>query len=254
VRLFGGVLPPLPGTEREVRAIGNLFTSTQSRAAVLIGTDATAPKLSEAIAARPPRYLHLATHGLMGSAERPYDAALALTQPQEPTPEDIGFLRLEDLLSRWGGKLNDCDLVVLSACDTQRGQRQGDTVMSLPLGFFFAGARTVVASLWKVDDTATALLMVRFYENLLGTGSQSAPLPKAEALREAKQWLRGLSWEETRGLCAAHQLALPDGQDRGEPGTIKAEDVGSDGSSPPAQHPYEHPYYWSAFILVGDPN
>jgi len=266
VRLFGGALPPLPGTRREAEAIAALFqhagagrvadsaTPSGPTVRLLLDEQATLANLTEQ--APGVRYLHLATHGLMGSAERPYDASLALTQPQEPTPEDIGFLRLQDLISKWAGRLNECELVVLSACDTQRGVRQGDSVMSLPLGFFFAGAPTVVASLWKVDDTATALLMQRFYENLVGSshgatqprsheGEPGAPMSKAEALRAAKLWLRNLTADEALALAAQ----LPGSQDRG---TVREGPATEEPSS--ADHPYAAPYYWAAFILLGDPD
>ncbi len=264
VRLFGGSLVPLPGTRREAEAIAALFaqaaarqahdaTFTSPAACLLLDEQATIANLSERVAGV--RYLHLATHGLMGSAERPYDASLALTQPETPTAGDIGFLRLQDLISRWTGRLDNCELVVLSACDTQRGIRRGDSVMSLPLGFFFAGARTVVASLWKVDDTATAVLMTRFYENLLGefdeardiagrTYAAGQPMPKAAALREAKLWLRSSTNDEITELVSQ----LPASDDRG---TVRERPPVSESAA--GAHPYEHPYYWAAFILIGDP-
>jgi CHAT domain-containing protein len=266
VRLFGGVLPPLLGSGREARAVSALLERAGVKPTLLAGVDAKAPALLEAVSSGRCRYLHLATHGLMGSVDRPLDASLALTQPEKPTPDDIGFLRLEDLISKWGGRLEGCELVVLSACDTQRGARRGDTVMSLPLGFFFAGARTVIASLWKVDDTATALLMTRFYENLLGTFKESREvpgrayaageaLPKADALREAKQWLRSLTGKERDqhvrrlGLQSATVVAKASEQERGiADKTVKAGPLVRGDA-----RPYEHPYYWAAFILIGDP-
>ena len=120
------------------------------------------------------------------------------------------------------------------------------------------GARSLVLSLWKVDDTATALLMTRFYENLLGKrDGLKAPLPKAEALREAKTWLRQLPRAEAEALREAKEwlrgltakevdealVQLP----RGEPLAKPAAPVSA------AVHPYAHPYYWAAFILIGDP-
>ncbi len=253
VRLHGGALQPLLGTEREALAITTLIEGTNGSATILLQEDATVGQLEAA--ANGKRILHLATHGLTGSSERPYDASLALTQPDTPTRDDIGFLTLDRLIARWRGKLSECELVVLSACDTQRGVKVGDSVMALPWGFFYAGAPTVVASLWKVDDTATALLMTRFYENLLGsydkpreiggrTFAAGSEIPKAAALREAKQWLRSLTADE------AYELArqLPDDATRG---SIRQRQTRV--SSPETVHPYEHPYYWAAFILIGDP-
>ncbi len=93
------------------------------------------------------------------------------------------------------------------------------------------------------DDTATALLMIRFYENLLGARKGQKPMPKAQALAEAKAWLRGLSAEEVQRLADN----LP-----GDPrGTLR--DPRQSPAPQPATHPYAHPYYWSGFILIGDP-
>jgi CHAT domain-containing protein len=84
--------------------------------------------------------------------------------------------------------------------------------------------------------------MTRFYQNLPGKqAGLPGPLPKAEALAEAKAWLRGLSGEEARGLPAARRVV----EDTDGPGP--------DAIGPAAGRPYEHPYYWAAFILIGDP-
>jgi CHAT domain-containing protein len=108
-------------------------------------------------------------------------------------------------------------------------------------------------SLWKVDDTATALLMQRFYANLLGrrTGLSSA-LPKAEALREAKVWLRGLSRSDALAVTAT----LSGGVERGK-GT-KGRQSGELSAAVPAggdnDRPYAAPHFWAAFVLAGDPD
>ncbi len=113
------------------------------------------------------------------------------------------------------------------------------------LGFaqplFARGARSLVLSQWKVDDDATALLMARFYRNLLGKREGlKAPMPKAEALAEAKRWLRGAGPAEVGAALAA----LP----RGE--VVRREAVKAASSA----HPYEDPTYWAGFVLVGAPD
>jgi len=266
VRLHGGTLSPLPGTQREAESIARIVKAVGGQVDLLTAEQATIGALESRVDGK--RILHIATHGLTGSEERPYDASLALTQPTTPSPDDIGFLTLDHLIRKWRGKLKDCDLVVLSACDTQRGVKKGDSVMALPWGFFYAGAPTVIASLWKVDDNATQLMMTRFYENLLGVyddkrivaGAEYAAktkMSKATALREAKMWVRGLTWKQLRAELdikddAAWSKFRSQYQSRG---------VGLDSpvESTPGEpvtgegKPFEHPHYWAAFILIGDP-
>ena len=147
----------------------------------------------------------------------------------------------------------DADLVVLSACESGLGRYAGgEGYLGFAQALFVKGARSLVLSQWKVDDKATALLMARFYQNLLGRRpGLSQPLPKAEALDEAKRWLRGL----TEGEVGPALEALP----RGEVGPLATA-----GAAPPLEkaaveaaagpRPFAHPYYWAAFILIGDPN
>ena len=78
----------------------------------------------------------------------------------------------------------NADLVTLSACETGLGKvANGDDVVGLTRGFLFAGARSIVASLWSVDDKATAMLMETFYRNLV-------IMDKEEALRQAQITIR----------------------------------------------------------------
>src|SRR6185295_12330838 len=83
-------------------------------------------------------------------------------------PEDDGLLKLGDLLERWRGRLASCRLVVLSACRTSVGPtRRDDAPQALPFGFLYAGASSVISSLWAVDDASTRELMTEFYRHLL---------------------------------------------------------------------------------------
>jgi CHAT domain-containing protein len=118
--------------------------------------------------------------------------------------------------------------------------------------FMLAGARSVCLSLWKVDDAATALLMDRFYRNLLGKRIDGAkPMGKAVALAEAKNWLKNLSHDEAN----KHLDALTQGQARGSKKgrEVIGEMPSEEGLGPNAQ-PFSHPKYWAAFILIGDPS
>jgi hypothetical protein len=239
---------PLPGTRTEVQAIARVFP----KADVLLGSEASEQNL-ERLATngrlREFRFLHFATHGVLDDQSAMH-SALILSQDQLPDPlEQVlagkpaynGRLTAEQMLRSW--HLN-ADLVTLSACQTGLGKYSGgEGYLGFSQALFLAGARSLALSLWKVDDTATALLMSRFYENLLGArAGLTASLPKAQALAEAKSWLRGLQAEEVQRLAAA----LP-GEARGVVRTRKPS------QTPAPTKPFAHPYYWSGFILIGDP-
>ena len=125
--------------------------------------------------------VHFATHGLM-DPNHPQLSGLALSMYDEKGKPIDGFLRVNDI---FGMKLA-AKLVVLSACESGQGQLVGaEGLLGLTRGFFFAGAETLVASLWKVDDKAAEVLMVRFYGEMLGK-SHRRP---AAALRAAQVWM-----------------------------------------------------------------
>jgi CHAT domain-containing protein len=120
--------------------------------------------------------------------------------------------------------LRRTELVVLSACETGIGKVAGsEGVFGLQRAFAMAGSRSVVGSLWKVDDSATQILMTEFYRNLW-----EKKLNKLEALRQA-------------------QLAMLKRYSPGERRLRGAEMV--DEGQPPAGN---SPYYWAAFVLSGD--
>jgi CHAT domain-containing protein/tetratricopeptide (TPR) repeat protein len=138
------------------------------------------------------RILHFATHGLLNS-ERPELSGLVFSLiDQEGRPQD-GFLRLHEIYNL---QLN-ADLIVLSACETGLGKEiKGEGLIGLTRGFMYSGASRVVASLWNVDDLATAELMKHFYQGMLKDG-----LPAGAALRAAqlelsrqKRWASPYFW------------------------------------------------------------
>jgi CHAT domain-containing protein len=147
------------------------------RAEVLVGARATESRVKNLPLATF-RVLHFATHGLLDE-RNPGLSALVLG----PGDGEDGFLQAREIESL---RL-DSDLVVLSGCRTARGSHlEGEGPLGLARGFLVAGARSVVASLWDVDDAATARLMDAFYDSL------AAGLSKAEALRRARREIRGV--------------------------------------------------------------
>jgi CHAT domain-containing protein len=219
-----------------VEAIARLFTAQKGQVVKLLGRDANGPNL-ERLAERPGlsrfRYLHLATHGF-ADPRGGMNSYLALT-PEDPALATHGKLSAGHILRTW--KL-DADLVVLSACQTALGEHQGgEGYVGFAQALLLAGARSLVLSQWPVDDRATTLLMHRFYQNLLGSRPDlKAPLPKVDALAEAKRWLRGLEREDV--VQRLRDLGVP----------VDAAWVQNQ-----PEHPFAHPYYWAAFILIGDP-
>jgi CHAT domain-containing protein len=116
---------------------------------------------------------------------------LSLVDPQGRPQE--GFLRLHDIYNLKLG----ADLVVLSACQTALGKDiRGEGLIGLTRGFMYAGAPRVVASLWEVDDRATAELMKRLYEGMLVRGlTPAAALRDAQlALRRDRRWSDPFYW------------------------------------------------------------
>jgi CHAT domain-containing protein len=125
--------------------------------------------------------LHFATHGFL-DPKRPENSGLVLSTVDRAGRSQDGFVGLKDIYELRA----PVDLVVLSACRTALGKDvRGEGLIGLTRGFMYAGASTVVASLWKVDDAATAELMKQFYGNMLRDG-----MPPAAALREAQNSIR----------------------------------------------------------------
>ncbi len=123
------------------------------------------------------RIVHFATHGLINNLHPELSGVVLSLVDEQGRPQD-GFLRLYDVYNL---KLR-ADLVVLSACQTALGKEyRGEGLVGLTRGFMYAGAPRVVASLWRIDDRASAELMKRFYQGMLGQ-----ELSPAAALRAAQ--------------------------------------------------------------------
>ena len=123
------------------------------------------------------RIVHFATHGLINSRHPELSGIVLSLVDQKGQPQN-GFLRLNEIYNL---RLN-AELVVLSACQTALGKEiKGEGLIGLTRGFMYAGAPRVVASLWRIDDRATAELMARFYRGMLKDG-----LRPAAALRAAQ--------------------------------------------------------------------
>ena len=158
-------LIPLEHAEEEARKIANFFKTKP-----FLKEDATITRIIAEM--QQARWIHFATHGLLGKKGLDYPGAIAFA----PDGENQGYLTSNEIKD-----MNlKAELVVLSACDTGSGEITGEGVNGLSRSFILAGVPTVVVSLWSVDDASTAELMIGFYENYLNQG-----MSKSKALREA---------------------------------------------------------------------
>lgn len=166
-------LGDLPSAERQVNEIRKLYGLTNSR--VLIGGLATEERFKSLAPAY--KILHLAAHGIYNDID-PMRSSIILAQVGKTGKED-GILEARELARL---KLN-ADLVILSACETGRGQiRDGEGIIGLPWALFAAGCPTSVVSQWKVSAESTAELMVSLHNNLK-QGNRT--IPTSIALQQA---------------------------------------------------------------------
>jgi CHAT domain-containing protein/Tfp pilus assembly protein PilF len=176
-------LPRLPNTAAEIAALRSL--AGRRPIVVLTGRDATRERLLALPGLAGASLVHVATHGVANEVEPERSGLWMATAPGATGP---GFLSLPDILAL---RL-DAGLVTLSACETGLGRlERGEGVVGLTRAFMAAGARSVMVSLWKVNDRSTSLLMERFYRGLLKDGA-----PATTALAQAKRAL--LKDPETR--------------------------------------------------------
>ena len=138
------------------------------------------------------RIIHFATHGLLNS-RHPELSGLVLSLVDERGRPQDGFFGLGEVFN-----LNlNADLVVLSGCKTGLGAEiKGEGLVGLTRGFMHAGASSVAASLWSVEDRATSELMKRFYQGILGNGRTPAAALRAaqESMLRDKRWEAPYYW------------------------------------------------------------
>jgi tetratricopeptide (TPR) repeat protein len=233
---------PLPGTRYEAAALQKLFPSESTT--LLLGSNASEARLAELSRGGTlgrARFVHLATHGEARS-DKPLASRVILSRDRL-AEDQRGELSAEQVLRDWQ---LDAELVTLSACRSGLGQHaRGEGFVGFTQPLLLSGARSVCVSRWRVNDLSTALLMERFYQNLLGKRpGLKSPLGKAEALAEAKRWLRTLP----RAEVLKRAEAIGAGVERA-PGAKPLPRVPA---GPAEEPPYAHPYYWAGFILVGD--
>lgn len=154
----------LPGAQIEAEALGRQFKAQHlllRKQASRSAFQRLAPLAS---------YIHVASHGEF-DAGKPLNSGLSLAPDTPGGSLDAGRLTVADLY-----RLRlDAELITLSACETGLGTvASGDDVVGLTRGFLYAGTSTVIASLWKVDDSATSYLMLRMYENMNLQGRRGA--------------------------------------------------------------------------------
>src|SRR5262249_22934324 len=149
-------LTPLPFTRAEVEGIAALFPD---RARKFLGPEATEERAKSV--GKDVRYIHFACHGSLDERV-PLDSALVLAVPEAPAPGlDNGLLQAWEIFDH---VRIDADLVTLSACRTGLGREMGgEGLLGLTRAFHYAGARSVLATLWDVSDRSTPVLMKRFY-------------------------------------------------------------------------------------------
>jgi len=176
-------LSRLPATEREAQSIMTIVPAGMGMMATGFDANRTMALSSEL---GQYKIVHLATHGIV-DVENPEMSGILLSLVSRDGQSTDGLVQLHDVYNM---NLSNTQLVVLSACETALGKEvRGEGLVGLSRGFIYAGASSVVASLWKVDDRATTQLMTQFYKGLFEEG-----LTASAALRKAKLSM----WQQPR--------------------------------------------------------
>jgi CHAT domain-containing protein/Tfp pilus assembly protein PilF len=193
---FGDPVPngdfeSLPATRREVEGILRMFRVRPERVRGYFGAEATEDEVKRV--GNGVRYLHLACHAFEDQRSA-LDSALVLSPLAADAGGSSGWLQAWEIMTQMR---IDSDVVTLSGCDSALGaERRGEGIVGLVRAFLFAGARSVVASLWRINDESTAALMQSFYGHLRRGDDKDEALRRAqiEMLRGSKAWAAPYHW------------------------------------------------------------
>ncbi|MBI2428057.1 MAG: CHAT domain-containing protein [Ignavibacteriales bacterium] len=181
ITLDGKTFNELKYSEEELLSIGNSFRSHSMPFKNFLHTSATETNFK--LFSSKYDVVHVATHGFVNE-KNPKLSAILFSQPNEQSATDDGILYLNEAFA-----LDlKAKLVVLSSCESGLGTLvQGEGMMALTRGLFYAGAKNIVFSLWKVSDKQTYLLMDEFYKQMLSGRSYSSSLRQAKLKMIAAQ-------------------------------------------------------------------
>jgi CHAT domain-containing protein len=205
----GKALPALPGSRREASAIASLWKGRNVK--VMVGAGAKEQLVRNQM--KDGTVLHFATHGIVRD-DMPFDSYLALGASGAGEAGD-GRLTAGELYEL---DLN-ADLIVLSACRSGLGKVSMDGIVGLTRAFFYAGAASIMSTVWDVADEPTSRLMSGFYRAYGRTGDKSGALRTAQI-----QLLRALRAGQVKVVTPLGEAVLP-----------------------------EHPLFWAGVTLAGEP-
>lgn len=205
-----GIWNNLPGTESEVSDIASILAECSSGCSLVTGDEGIEESF-KALSGGEYGIVHIATHGYYNPSGNDYPLRSQSLKMDEAMDNsglvfsganqyiagirgadglDNGLLTAREIALM---DLSSTDLVVMSACETGAGQATAEGVMGLQRGFKLAGANTLVMSLWKVNDRATAAMMGAFYRHL------AAGKDKRTAFYEARKELRQGTYKDAEG-------------------------------------------------------
>lgn len=174
----------LPGTEAEIQEISDLLKKNGAKCEVRLKDEASEKQVKELLNSK---LVHIATHGFFNdkvAGDKNFDPMinagllLAGVSNEGNLDGEDGILTAYEIMNL---DLSNVDMIVLSACETALGEiSSGQGIYGLQRAFFVGGAKTLIMSLWKVDDDATKELMTSFYKEYVKSGDKRAAFVNAQ--------------------------------------------------------------------------